>query len=352
MGEVTVSRSLRALLVAALATVVVGVGAGAQSNARSEISAEALEKLCEQNAPDDDELASCLDAVHRYLVPGSGPGIGYAYQDENLTVTLLDIDWDTDLPGITADDGQQFVSVLARYAASQDADISPTDDWRLRDQDLEEGSDADASKSPALLGQEIAAGQTVEGWVTFQIPAEPRLLEVTYSDGLFGEDRQWLVTPSSQGVSNQATPAPTERPGATSRPTPRATPKPTPRPTPKPVTYKKPSKRAWSQLVKNPDRYTGDRYEIWACIFQFDAATGPTAFLGQASYKQQEFWYLNGENALFTGDEDKLFDFVEGDVVLVRAVSAGSFSYDTQIGGNTTVPAFEVVSIKRQRGSC
>lgn len=346
------SRSIRALFVATLATVVVGFAAGAPSNARSEIGAEALETLCEQNTPDGDELASCLDVVHRYLVPGSGPSIGFTYEDDNLSVTLVDVEWETDLPGLTPDDGQQFVSVLARYEASQDADLSPTDDWRLRDQDLEEGSDADTSKAPALLGQEITAGQTVEGWVTFQVPADPGLLEVTYSDGLFGDDHQWLVTETSQGTTAQPTPGPTARPGSTPRPTPRATPKPTPRPTPKPVTYKSPSKRAWSQLVKNPDRYTGDRFEVWACIFQFDAATGPTAFLGQASYKKQEFWYLDGENALFSGDEDQLFDFVEGDVVLMRVVSVGSFSYDTQIGGNTTVPAFDVVTIKRQRGSC
>jgi hypothetical protein len=33
-------------------------------------------------------------------------------------------------------------------------------------------------------------------------------------------------------------------------------------------------------------------------------------------------------------------------------VSLGSYSYDTQIGGNTTVPLFQVVKIKLEKGSC
>jgi hypothetical protein len=36
----------------------------------------------------------------------------------------------------------------------------------------------------------------------------------------------------------------------------------------------------------------------------------------------------------------------------MRVIGQGSYSYDTQGGGNTTVPMFEVVSIKRERGTC
>jgi hypothetical protein len=35
----------------------------------------------------------------------------------------------------------------------------------------------------------------------------------------------------------------------------------------------------------------------------------------------------------------------------MKVLSMGSFSYDTQNGGNTTVPLFQIVSIAR-RGSC
>jgi hypothetical protein len=46
-----------------------------------------------------------------------------------------------------------------------------------------------------------------------------------------------------------------------------------------------------------------------------------------------------------------LEDFVEDDMVVMNVTSLGSFSYDTQIGGNTTVPLFTVDKITR-KGSC
>ena len=67
--------------------------------------------------------------------------------------------------------------------------------------------------------------------------------------------------------------------------------------------------------------------------------------------KKLEYWYTDGENASFLGDASRLGDFVEDDVVVMSVVGAGSYSYDTQAGGNTTAPQFEVVKITR-KGSC
>jgi hypothetical protein len=142
-----------------------------------------------------------------------------------------------------------------------------------------------------------------------------------------------------------ATPAPTPEP--TSEPTR----EPTPEPTAKPVTYNKLTARNWSKVVKDPDAYVGRTYQIWACITQFDAATGSDTFRGQASYAKQSYWYTDGDNALFTGTDDQLGDFVQDDIVQVNVTTLGAFSYDTQIGGNTTAPWFTVDKIIR-RGSC
>ena len=103
--------------------------------------------------------------------------------------------------------------------------------------------------------------------------------------------------------------------------------------------------------MKAPDDYIGEGYHIWACISQFDAATGTDSFRGQASYKNQEFWFTDGDNTFFTGDEDQLSDFVTNDLVVMNVTSLGSYSYDTQSGGNTTVPSFQVHSIAH-KGSC
>ena len=63
-------------------------------------------------------------------------------------------------------------------------------------------------------------------------------------------------------------------------------------------------------------------------------------------------WWLNGENAFFTGSANRLDEFVEDDIVWMRVEALGSLSYETQIGGETTAPVFEVQGIKRQKGSC
>lgn len=119
-----------------------------------------------------------------------------------------------------------------------------------------------------------------------------------------------------------------------------------------PSKYAELTSRNWKRLVKSPDRYIGKGYRLWACIFQFDAATGEDGFLANASYRKERYWGLDGENAAFTGDAATLADFVEGDIVLINAVAMGSYSYDTQAGGNTTVPSFHVARIRRQKGSC
>jgi hypothetical protein len=132
---------------------------------------------------------------------------------------------------------------------------------------------------------------------------------------------------------------------------PTPTPSPTPTPAPTPKVYAKLTARSWALLVKDPDKYLGNAYQVWGCISQFDAATGNDSFRAQASYAKQAYWYSDGDNALFTGDADHLADFVADDVVRMNVVSLGSFSYDTQIGGSTTVPLFLVDAISRQ-GSC
>ena len=52
-----------------------------------------------------------------------------------------------------------------------------------------------------------------------------------------------------------------------------------------------------------------------------------------------------------TGSASRFADFVQDDVVQMKVISLGSYSYDTQAGGNTTVPLFQVSKITH-KGSC
>jgi hypothetical protein len=52
------------------------------------------------------------------------------------------------------------------------------------------------------------------------------------------------------------------------------------------------------------------------------------------------------QNSFLSGEESQLTKLVEGDCFTAKVTVLGSFSYDTQSGGNTTVPLFQVDSIK------
>jgi hypothetical protein len=83
-------------------------------------------------------------------------------------------------------------------------------------------------------------------------------------------------------------------------------------------------------------------------VTQFDAATGTDAFLADsgATKKYPEYGFVDyTDNALFHGDANALADVVEGDLFQASVEVLGSFSYDTQIGGNTTVPEFRITKI-------
>ncbi|MBD1543912.1 hypothetical protein G9E11_17045 [Arthrobacter sp. IA7] len=110
------------------------------------------------------------------------------------------------------------------------------------------------------------------------------------------------------------------------------------------------TQRELALLVKNPYSYKGKIIVLYATITQFDSATGPCTFRADIAHaKQKERWDYD-DNSVFTGgdgvsDCPDLGGFVDGDVVQITATSLGSISYDTQIGGRTTVPSFHVEKI-------
>jgi hypothetical protein len=166
-----------------------------------------------------------------------------------------------------------------------------------------------------------------------------------------------IIAAGCSAGAPKPTPAPTEAPRITMFPldtvAPVVTPEPVPAvPTkaPAPRTYATLTARSWALLVKAPDEYKEQGYQIWTCISQFDAATGTDTFRGDASYRNETYWY-NGANALFVGTTEQLRDFVQGDLVLMNVMVLGSFTYDTQSGGTATVPSFAVMTITL-KGSC
>jgi hypothetical protein len=58
------------------------------------------------------------------------------------------------------------------------------------------------------------------------------------------------------------------------------------------------------------------------------------------------YGFFDGDNTLLSGNAKQLDDLVEDDVFRASVTVLGDIDYDTQIGGNTTVPLLEVDSIK------
>lgn len=107
------------------------------------------------------------------------------------------------------------------------------------------------------------------------------------------------------------------------------------------------SKRQWAKIVKKPESYVGDKYIIYGQVTQFDSATGDDSFLAETAHRNtMSYGFFDGQNTLLSGNAKQLDDLVEDDVFRASVTVLGDIDYDTQIGGNTTVPLLEVNSIK------
>lgn len=116
---------------------------------------------------------------------------------------------------------------------------------------------------------------------------------------------------------------------------------------PAPKEYATISARDFKLLAKDPDSHAGKAYTIYGYVSQFDSATGPEGFranTGATKVKASD-WYEFEQNSVLTGDKDLLAKIVEDDLFEAKVIVVGSYSYETQIGGNTTVPAFDVQEI-------
>jgi hypothetical protein len=115
-----------------------------------------------------------------------------------------------------------------------------------------------------------------------------------------------------------------------------------------PSTYEVVSERALAKVLRDPDSYAGKKFVVYGEVTQFDSATGTDTFradVAHADIRDYGYW-LGGDNAIISAGVADVSDVVEDDIVKMYVEVTGSFSYDTTMGGSTTVPAFEVNIIK------
>jgi hypothetical protein len=114
-----------------------------------------------------------------------------------------------------------------------------------------------------------------------------------------------------------------------------------------PASYSEISSRDYALIAKDPDAHAGEKYVLYGHITQFDSATGPDAFLANTDAVRQGDWYEYDVNTLVVAEDASILSpVVEDDLVKMYVEVVGSFSYDTQIGGNTTVPQVTVRMIE------
>ncbi|MHD0279578.1 hypothetical protein [Rhodococcus aetherivorans] len=110
-----------------------------------------------------------------------------------------------------------------------------------------------------------------------------------------------------------------------------------------PASYQEISERDFALLVKDPDAFAGRKIVVYGRVTQFDSATGTDRFRADTAAVLQDSPYDYDQNTAIEADQPALVaNVVEDDIVKMYVEVDGSYSYDTQIGGRTTVPKFTV----------
>ena len=122
-------------------------------------------------------------------------------------------------------------------------------------------------------------------------------------------------------------------------------------------TYESVSPREFALMVKNPDSWAGRKIVVYGVITQFDAATGTTAFRADTGPAPVTDPYDYDQNTFITAhDAGIVANIVEKDMVTMFVEVHGAYTYDTQIGGSTTVPSLlvniiEMTNLRSQQPS-
>ena len=109
----------------------------------------------------------------------------------------------------------------------------------------------------------------------------------------------------------------------------------------KKVVFTSPNEVTWNSLIRMPNSQKGKNFLIYGCVAQFDSNTGGSKFRAYASPTQQEYYWSNGANSIFTGSSKELLKLSEKSAFLAKVTVTGGVSYTT-IGGKTSVPSFAI----------
>lgn len=112
-----------------------------------------------------------------------------------------------------------------------------------------------------------------------------------------------------------------------------------------PTTYTELAERDLQVVIKDPEAAAGQKYVVYGEVTQLDAATGDSSMRVNATATPDPMAF--GDNVVVNvRDPALLRPVVAGDSVKLFVTVAGALSYDTQIGGRTTVPEFTAAIVE------
>ncbi|WP_233899187.1 PASTA domain-containing protein [Pseudonocardia dioxanivorans] len=131
---------------------------------------------------------------------------------------------------------------------------------------------------------------------------------------------------------------------------------PAPRPTPVPTTVKPPplpakaiTAREWALIARSPDAHIGEAVIVYGQVTQFDSATGPAGFRANVDGVAHKVSYGYADydtNTILVADTAAtLGDLVNKDLFKAEVTVLGSYTYETTMGGSTTVPKLAVQKV-------
>ena len=116
--------------------------------------------------------------------------------DDKLTVTVLDTKIATSNGQFQKPaKGYVYVGLKVRYEASEEALVS-MNDWNVLADGTKQGEWTiliGDKWEPTLPFDQLAAGASVEGWITFEMPKPAKFAEVRFDNNLFTDDAPQLV---------------------------------------------------------------------------------------------------------------------------------------------------------------
>lgn len=106
-----------------------------------------------------------------------------------------------------------------------------------------------------------------------------------------------------------------------------------------PATYRPVTERELALILKDPYAHYGEPIIIYGKVVQFDTNTGNSAFRADVL---AEPGGRSADAIIEAADPTILANVVEGDSLTMYVEVAGPRTYSTQIGGERTVPVFDI----------